>query len=204
MGFGGWMLLTQLGELAIFQSANILIANRFGPGEVPRYAVPAAVFMNIAQLCYLIVQPYWPAMKEASVRRDWEFIRSTMRRTLRIRLAIMAMAAAAVLLFGPAFFQVWSGGQAVPSRTLLVAMSGYYMLVALNGNYVVLLLSLGLVRTKALLTLMAGVCHIAGFFLLARHVGLSAIPIAGAAGVLADCLIARRSASRYVLAHSHQ
>jgi O-antigen/teichoic acid export membrane protein len=198
MAFGSWMFLMQVGDLGIFQSANILIANRFGPGEVPRYAVPAAVFMNVANLCFLIVQPYWPAMKEASVRRDWEFIRSTMSRTLWIRLAIMAAAAAVIVAAGPTFVRLWAGEEAVPTRVLLLAMSVYYLLVAWSGNYLVLLLSLGLVKQKAFLTLLIGATTVAGFFLLTPYLGLSAIPVGGAIGVLADCLIASRITARYM------
>jgi O-antigen/teichoic acid export membrane protein len=198
MGFGSWMFLMQVGDLGIFQSANILIANRFGPGEVPRYAVPAAVFMNVANLCFLIVQPYWPAMKEASVRHDWDFIRTTMSRTLWIRLAIMTAAATMIVIGGPAFVRLWAGDQTVPTRTLLLAMSVYYLLVAWSGNYLVLLLSLGLVKQKALLTLVIGAASVGGFFLLTPYFGLSAMPIGGALGVLADCLIASRITARYM------
>jgi O-antigen/teichoic acid export membrane protein len=202
LNFGGWMFVTQAGDLAIFQSANILIASRFGPAAVPRYAVPASVFMNVAALCFIIVQPYWPALKEASVRGDWEFIRSTSTRTLTIRLAIMAAAAVTVVVAGPPLIRLWAGDVAVPDRSLLVAMSGYNLLVALSGQYVVLLLSFGLARTKALLTLMVGAAHIGGFLLLSPFLGLMAFPVAGAVGVLADCLLAARRTSRYIREHA--
>ena len=200
IGFGGWMFIGQFGELAIFQSANILIAHRFGPGEVPRYAVPAAVFVNIANLCYLMVQPYWPAVREASVRGDWEWVRTALRSTLWPRLGLVTAAALAIILAGPQLIGVWAGEQAVPARSLLVAMGVYYTLVVWSGNYVVQLLGLGLVRAKTMLTLVVGAAHVAGFFLLSPTLGLSAIPVAGSLGVLADCLIASRLASRHIRA----
>lgn len=198
MGFGGWMFVAQMGELVIFQSANVLIANRFGPGEVPRYAVPAALFMNVAALCYLIVQPFWPALKEASVRRDWEWIRQFPARTRAMRIGVMAAASAAMVLGGPALIGVWAGEDAVPSRSLLVAMSVYSVLVAWSGSYVVLLLGLGFVKVRAVLTLLVGATHVAGFFVLSPYLGLSAIPVGGAVGVLTDGLIASWVASRYI------
>jgi O-antigen/teichoic acid export membrane protein len=203
MGFGGWMFLGQMGELAIFQSANILIANRFGPGEVPRYAVPAALFMNLANVCYLIVQPYWPALKEASVREDWDWIRTAMSRTLKIRVAMMASAGGAIVIGGPGFIRLWAGEGGVPDRSLLVALSVYYVLVAWSGNYVVLLLGLGLVRIKTFLTLLVGLAHVGGFFLLSPHFGLSAIPLGGAIGVAVDGFLASRAASRHIREQEH-
>jgi O-antigen/teichoic acid export membrane protein len=202
MAFGGWMFVTQAGDLAIFQSANLLIASHFGPAAVPRYAVPASVFMNVAALCFIIVQPYWPALKEASVRGDWEFIRSTSARTLTIRLAIMTSAALVVIVAGPPLIRLWAGDAAVPDRWLLVAMSGYNLLITLSGQYVVLLLSFGLARTKALLTLMVGATHVGGFLILSPVLGLMAFPVAGAIGVLADCLFGARRVSAYIREHA--
>lgn len=200
LGFGGWMFLGTLGELAVYQSANVLIANRFGPGEVPRYAVPAALFLNVATLCYLIIQPYWPALKEASVRRDWEWIRQFSTRTFGTRMGIMAGASIALVTGGPALIHAWAGPDAVPPRSLLLAMSAYSLLVAWTGSYVVLLLALGFVKVKTLLTVLVGATHIAGFFVLSPYLGLSAIPVGGAVGVLTDGLVASWIASRYMRA----
>lgn len=203
LGFGGWMFMTQVGDMAIFQSANILIASHFGPGEVPRYAVPASVFLNVSSLCFLMVQPYWPALKEATVRGDWEFIRITTSRTLKMRMALMAAAATFIVAAGPPLIRAWAGEETVPNRTLLLTMSVYYLLMTLSGHYVVLLLSFGLVRLKALLTLFVGVSHIAGFLLMWPTIGLSAIPVAGALAVMIECLIVSRAVSRYMEEHAH-
>lgn len=201
-GFGGWMLLSQIGELAIFQSANVMIANRLGPGEVPRYAVPAALFFALTNACYLIVQSYWPALKEASVRHDWDFVRTTMARTLKTRTLLMAVAGTAIVIAGPDFIRMWAGESGVPGRTLLLAMSVYYVLIAWTGNYVVLLLGLGFVRLKALLALSVGASHIAAFFVLSPYLGLSAIPVGGGLAVLMDGLVSRRAVSRYIREHA--
>lgn len=198
MSFGGWMFVVQIGELAIFQSANILIANRFGPGEVPGYAVPAAIFMSITNICYSIVQPYWPAVTEASVRRDWRWIRGAMFRTIQIRTAIIVAAGIGMVLAGPTLIRVWLDSRSVPSQQLLLAMSAYFVFVVWTGNTTVLLLGLGFVRARALMALPVGVAHVAGFLLLSPYLGLAAIPVAGSAGVLLDCAVSTWIAVRYI------
>jgi hypothetical protein len=55
-----------------------------------------------------------------------------------------------------------------------------------------------MVKQKAFLTLLIGVTHVGGFFLLTPYLGLSAMPIGGAIGVLADCLIASRITTHYM------
>jgi O-antigen/teichoic acid export membrane protein len=198
MSFGGWMFIVQIGDLAVFQSANILIANRFGPGEVPRYAVPAAIFMSITNICYSIVQPYWPAVTEASVRRDWRWIRDAMFRTIQIRTAIIVTAGIGMVLAGPMLIRAWLGSRSVPSQELLLAMSVYFIFVVWAGNTTVLLLGLGFVRARALMALPVGFAHVAGFLWLSPVLGLAAIPVAGGFGVLLDCIVSAWIAVRYI------
>ena len=186
MGFGGWMLLNQVAELSIFQSANLLIANRFGPSEVPRYAVPAAIFLSVTNVCYSMIQPYWPAVAEANARRDWAWIRSMMFQTLKVRTGIIAAAGLGMIVAGPFVIGVLAGGHATPGRALLTAMSVYYLLAVWAGNTSVLLLGLGLVRIKAMIAVPVAAMHVGGFFLLYPYLGLSAIPVAGGIGLFLD------------------
>ena len=187
MGFGGWMLLNQVAELSIFQSANLLIANRFGPSEVPRYAVPAAIFLSVTNVCYSMIQPYWPAVAEANARRDLGMDQEhDVSNTQGSHSDIIAAAGLGMIVAGPFVIGVLAGGHATPGRALLTAMSVYYLLAVWAGNTSVLLLGLGLVRIKAMIAVPVAAMHVGGFFLLYPYLGLSAIPVAGGIGLFLD------------------
>lgn len=197
MGFGGWMFIGLMGDLVIFQSANVLIANQFGPARVPRYAVAASVFQNVAALSNGIVYPYWAAFTEASARRDWAWINSVMYRMLKRTVGLMAGAGLVMVLFGRELIRLWAGESAVPETSLLVAMAVYFTLAAWAANNIVLLLGLGHVRTKALLTAWVAVAQLAGFFLLSHTFGVVALPLTAGAAVLIECVIASFVIARY-------
>jgi O-antigen/teichoic acid export membrane protein len=188
MTFGGWMFAGYICDLIILQSANVLIANRFGPGEVPRYAVPASIMLNIAGLCYGVVHPYWPAITEASVRQDWSWIRGTIVRTLRITTMIMAPAAVGLVVAGQWFIGVWAGPHAVPSQALLAAVAVYSLLMVWGGNMSVLLLGLGRIKTKIPITMAVAAAHVIGFIALSPSLGPIAFPVAGSAILLCECI----------------
>jgi O-antigen/teichoic acid export membrane protein len=198
MSFGGYMLIGYIGELIIFQAPNILISNRFGAAAVPAYAVPAAIFLNLTNACYLLVTPYWPALREAGSRSDWTWVRGAFLRTLRLTVGLMAAAALGVALAGRPLIQWWAGQHAVPTQFLLVCMAVYFALMVWSGNNVILLLSQGFVEVRALLMCIVAAAHLAGFWLLAPSFEMAAWPMAGAVGILIEGTTAMWVAFRHI------
>ena len=198
LAFGAPILVGQLGEIAIFQSSSLLIANRLGPEQVPRYTVPYAMFLAAAQVCHAIYSPYWPAFTEAAARGDWCWIRARVSRILRINLAITILACAGMIAAGRRVIHLWAGPSAVPEQSLLVSMSVYFALLAPASVTGMLMWALGLVGRQSVLTLGVGVCQIGGFLLLVPRFGLPALPLAGAAGLFASAALSCVFALRHM------
>jgi O-antigen/teichoic acid export membrane protein len=188
---GAPLVLLQVANLAVMHSANVMIANRFGPAEVPRYSVPFAMFTTAAALCHAIVSPFWPACAEAAARGDHSWIAASLRRTLGRTLGFMAPACLAAALAGRQAIELWAGKDAVPSHLLLAAMSVYFLLVVWSMNYGVVLLGLGAVRVKAALGIFVAGAHIGGFYGFSSWLGTASIPIAGAIGLAVEVTVSR-------------
>jgi O-antigen/teichoic acid export membrane protein len=185
---GSPLLFTQITNLVVIQSANILISNRFGPAAVPRYAVPYSLFSTMLALCYGWLSPYWPAYAEAAGHGDVPWIRHAARQNLRRTLGLLAAGALAVIWIGRPFIRLWAGDSAVPSQPLLFAMALYFMLMACSMNFGMLLLGLGRLKTKAALGIVVTVSHILGFLLLSPLLGVAALPVAGSIGIAFEAL----------------
>jgi O-antigen/teichoic acid export membrane protein len=198
MGFGGYMLIAHVGDLVVFQAPNILISYRFGAAAVPSYAVAASMLLSVATLCYLMITPYWPAFSEAGNRNDWNWMKAAAFRNLGLTLGLITFAALAMVLGGRPFIRFWAGDAAVPSQSLLTWMAIYFVLVVWGGNNSVLLLSLGMAKTKALLICIVALVHVAGFWLLSPALGMAALPIAGGVALLWESLTAWRLARRHI------
>jgi O-antigen/teichoic acid export membrane protein len=189
MRVGGPLFLLQLSDLAILNTANVLIANRLGPSEVPRYAVPFALLSTFSRVCYILAAPYWPAYAEAVWRGDWQWIRGTAARLLGATAGLMALGGAGTLLAGPALIRWWAGGSATPPAALLAWMTPYFLVMVASTTNGILLNGLGLVGVRAYLRVPVGLAHIIGGWWLLPQFGLLAIPLAGGIGFLADCVV---------------
>jgi len=191
---GGAQTLLLLGELTILNSTNPLIADKLGLDRVAQYAVPFSMLMMVQQVSHGLVNAYMAAFSEASARQDWQWIRATFAKSCKKGLALMTVAGAGITLVGPWFITFWTHGKVTPDRTLLAAMSLYFVLKVLSLQGCVLFMALGMNTPKAIVQIFVAAAHILGFLALASHFGLLAIPLAGGAAYLIDALI-----SRYVI-----
>ncbi|HYW45006.1 MAG TPA: hypothetical protein VE959_19245 [Bryobacteraceae bacterium] len=195
----GWpLLLMQIANLAAMQSANVLIAHRFGPASVPRYSVPYAMFTAGSALCYALVAPYWPAYTEALARGDFAWIAKSLRGTLRRTMGFMVPACLAAVFLGRGVIRLWAGPSAVPSQLLMAVMSVYFLLVVWSMNYTIVLLGIGALRTRAVLAVISALAHAGGFFLLCPYIGPASFPVGGCVGVAIEILAGRAVCRRRV------
>jgi len=189
-GVGGWLTLHQAANLAMLYSANVIIANRLGPAAVPQYAVPYALFAVVTSVAWHIVSPYLPAYAEARTSGDLAWIRRRAKQALAGTLAVLALGGAVLVMAGPQGIRVWTGGEVIPTTGLLVALACFALLKACSNTNGVLLVGLGRVKFAGLFYSAVAALYVAGAWFLAPHLGILAIPIAGAAAHLLDASVA--------------
>jgi O-antigen/teichoic acid export membrane protein len=199
-GVAGPVTLQQLGNLTVFYSANVLIANRLGPAAVPQYAIPYALFGILVSLAWQIVSPYLPAYAEASARGDWQWIRRRAMHALWVTLALLGCGGAALLLAGPETIRLWTGGQVKTGTGLLAALACFSLLKAVSMANGVLLVGLRLVKMAAFVSLTVGTVYVAGSWLLLPRLGLIGVPVAGVLAYLLDTAISLPYALRRIRA----
>lgn len=198
MNFGGPLLIIQITEMIIFNSANPMIASRLGVGQVPLYAVPLSMFMLVSNFCNGIARAYLAGYIEACVRKDWHWIQSVTRRIRLQTGALMALAVIAIIVFGPWAIRVWAGRSVVPSTTMLVCMGIYTFLLTLTNTNFVVMLGIGKPRVRAACAIFIAIAHIAGFLILMPRLQLLALPVAGSIGYLGDILVSTIYASYFL------
>jgi len=202
--FGGPLFVLQLANLAILYSMNLLIANLLGAGEVPRYSVPYSLFMIVAGLCYLIVQPYIPAYAEAFRRGDVAWIRRRALKSLAITTGLMATAGLVLVAVGRPLIRLWAGPSVVPETELLFLMTVFSVLLVSAATNGVLLIGLGRVWAKALLQIAASGIFVIAAWAMLPHLGLVAVPLAGIAAFIADPVISLLYALSFIRSRSQR
>ena len=128
---------------------NIIIAQVLGASAVAGYAVTKKLFM-IIQINQFVIQPLWPAFGEAMARKNYNWAKRTLIRTLKFSLSTGLLAALPLLIFGKPIISFWVGPELVPSSALLIGFFFWVFLVNYGGTMSVFLNSGSLVSKQCI------------------------------------------------------
>jgi O-antigen/teichoic acid export membrane protein len=108
LGLGFQFFIIQIAAMVLFTTSNIIITQLFGPEEVANYNIGYKYFSVIAMVHGIIITPFWSAMTEAFVKKDFEWIKKTIKRLEWIGYGLVLVS---VLMFFIANFvyQFWVG-----------------------------------------------------------------------------------------------
>ena len=194
LGTGGMAFAIQLGELAMVQSANVLISNRLGPAQVTPFAVTFSLLYSGMYFVNFLVQPLWAAYAEAWSRGDVVWVRERYRVTLQRVGLLGLLGLGGAIAIGRPLIHAWAGAAAVPSWPLLVCMCVFFLVWILAGCAGVLASGLGLFGRRGVVVALTSGGFVAGSWLLLPHWGAAAIPCVGAVTVGVQGLVAWRLA----------
>jgi len=172
MGLGIQFFLIQLCSIIIFSSSNIIISHLFGPQKVTPYVIVYQYFYIITIVFSTISMPLWSAYTEAYVKKDYVWIKSTLRKMLSLLLPTLFVVVTMIVIAKPFIIYIWIG-QDVGIEMLLVCCMGFYvMLQAWNVIFSWFLNGIGQIRCT-LYTMMAGaLINIPSSIFFAKTLGL--------------------------------
>ena len=133
-------LVLQLAVAVAFTSNSIVIAAMIGPSAVADYAVVSKLFMIPTLLAGLALGPLWPAYREAISRGDIQWVRRTLRRSIRLSLSAAGLVSAVLVVLGLPLIAVWVGTSVEPSFQLILAV-GIWTTLSAVGTAVAMLLN---------------------------------------------------------------
>ena len=166
--------IIQVSVVVLYQSSNIIIAQLFGPEQVTPYNLAYKYFGIIPMFFTIITTPYWSAITDAWVRKDIEWIRTTMN-NLMLVWAIVTCGTVVMLLGSNLFYRIWVGGEvSVPFRLSLV-MAVYVIVNAWNGIFSVFLNGTGIIKLQYLAGIWGMILNIPMAIWLGRHIGVEGV-----------------------------
>ncbi len=116
MGLGATFFILQGAALVVFMTDNLIITKVLGPDEVPAYNISYRYF-NLALVFFtLITAPFWSAFTEAYVKKDFIWIKRTIRRLLGIWGVTFLVVVSMIFLAEPVY-ALWIGEKIeIPTR----------------------------------------------------------------------------------------
>lgn len=169
----------------VFQLAysldNLLVAHALDAGAVTNYSTCARYFSVVTVATTVVALPFWPAFREARASGDQEWLRRAFRSLFVWCLAVASVAATVGCALAPALIPRWSRGTVVPSTALLVGFGVWAVTDTMRIVLSTFLSARGELRIQAFAFSAYAILGSAAKFAVARAIGVSAVPWAGAA-----------------------
>ncbi len=162
--------------LVIFSTDKIIITQIFGPAEVPAYEVAHKYFYLITSAFAIISAPFWSAYTEAYVKREYDWIRKTVRSLIRTW-KFLVLASILLLLISKPFYAMWVPGIEVPFR-LSFFMFLFVIILSWGNIFVIFINGVSKVRLQLIVSTVGAILNIPLSYFFAVNCGL------GTAGVI--------------------
>lgn len=177
MGLGVKFFVIQIAAMVLYQSSNIIIAQLFGPAEVTPFNIAYQYFGVISMIMGTIMMPFWSAFTEAWIKKDFEWIRNSMRKLKKIWVILSALTIL-MLVFSTYIYKIWVGKEIQVPMSISLVMAGYviiYTWSSINGQF---LNGVGKIKLQLIIAVIAGILNIPLAIFLGKQIGISGVLLA--------------------------
>ena len=171
-GIGVQFFIIQLAVICLFSSANILITQRLGPEHVLAYDIVFKIFSIVTMIHGIICAPLWNAYTEAYVKKDFAWLRHTIRKMLKLMVPIGVMCILLVVM-NDWIISIWIRKAVVIPPYLEAAAGMYAFISCLNNVFAIFLNGVGRIKLQMYLSIVSSVVVIPLAWFLMRDMDVS-------------------------------
>lgn len=175
-GLGFLFFIIQIAAIVQFQTANILIAHWLSPEDVAIYNVCFKYFSVLTMVFSIIVAPYWSAFTEAYARMDFDWIRVTVSKTLKIWI-IFSFGGICLLILSPWGFQLWIGDRLEVPFLLSTIMLISMLIISFGSIFVMFINGIGRIRIQTATSFISPVLFVGLAYFFVKTLGIGMIGI---------------------------
>jgi O-antigen/teichoic acid export membrane protein len=159
VGLGAKFFIIQISLVVIQSTNNLLITQFVGPASVTAYNIAFKYFSLAAMLFTIINTPLWSAYTEAYKKNDMQWIKDTLRTTIKIW-GFMVVLVLVMVFISNSVYKVWIG-TSISIPFLVSVLVGLLMLVnSWNSIFLFFINGTSKIRLQMYLTIAAGIINI--------------------------------------------
>ncbi len=183
INIGSQFFVLQLAGLVLFTSANIIITQLSGPGDVTQYNIAYKYFGVPAMGFTVLLTPFWSAYTEAFARGDTAWIEMTFRKLKKI-LFLFSILVVAMVLLADEVYLLWIGPAIQIPFSLSATMGAYVLIVAWSSIFSYFINGIGKIRLQLFIAIIMSITMIPLALFLAGPLGLGTTGV-----ILAICIV---------------
>jgi O-antigen/teichoic acid export membrane protein len=125
-GIGWWFFIIQLGNLVLYQTSNLIIANVLSLEDVSVYNVVYKYFTALFMIISVILNPYWSAFADAYKLNDYVWMKNSLKKLRNIFYAFFVLNAVCIVI-SPFVFKLWLGDSLLIPFSVSWALGVYFI-----------------------------------------------------------------------------
>jgi len=178
-GLGFKFFIIQLAGIILFSTDNFIITQLFGPAEVVPYNIAFKYFGISNMVMSIIVTPYWSSITEAYTKKDFQWIKKSMKNLVIISLIIVGTILLMLLIASPVY-KVWLGNKLDVPLLLNISMAIFFIINTLFAPFTNFINGTGKVTLQFVSLLVTAIINIPLSIWLSRtfYLGSSGVIIA--------------------------
>ena len=159
MGLGIQFFIIQLGLILYYNIDNMVITQVLGPKEVTPYAIAYKYFGVITMVSAIVMTPLWTAFSEANAKKDYAWIKKTVKNMQLICLALVPVSIIMVIV-SPYIYKFWVGEDIEIPMMLSAILAFYTVWNTFRTIFIYYLNGIGVVRIQVYLVLLSGLINV--------------------------------------------
>jgi len=167
---GVQFFIIQIAVIVIFQTDSLIIAHMFSPDAVTPYNIAFRYFGVIIMLFGILMAPLWSAYTEAAAKHDYEWIKLSLKKQLKIFL-LVCLGVVVLWIFARPIINIWMQKEIVFTNGLLLGMALYAVLSVWNNIFSSLLGGLSIIRLGTFVTTITALLNIPLSIYFVKHFG---------------------------------
>ncbi|HCW07928.1 MAG TPA: hypothetical protein DGG95_11260 [Cytophagales bacterium] len=147
LGLGISFFIIQISMLVLYSSANMILTQLYGPAEVTVYNIAYKYFTIGTLVNSLITLPYWSSFTDAYFKKDFDWVRSSMKKLSSMSWMLIG-GQVLLLLLADKIIYLWVGDVVTIPFTLKIVLTLHVVIQLWESPYIIFLNGVSRVRIQ--------------------------------------------------------
>lgn len=168
--------ILQIIAIIYYETNNIIITKILSPLDVTIYNL-AFKYMSILGMGFaIILTPFWSAFIEASVLKDFEWMKEVKRKLYKGFLFFVVLGIILIVL-SPLFYRLWFGNKILIPVQLTVLMGMWQICNMWNSLHSTLIYGFNKIKLQLICSILVGILNVPLTIFLCKKLGLTGVAI---------------------------
>ncbi|MGZ0015676.1 lipopolysaccharide biosynthesis protein [Yeosuana sp. AK3] len=184
MGIGFNFFILQIAGIILFSTDNFIISKLFSPEEVVPYNIAFKYFSILTMIFSMVIAPYWSSITEAYVKKEYDWIKISIKNISKIWLLIPFLLGL-MLILSKWFYNIWIGDKVIIPLTLSISMAFFVLLFTFNSIFVFFINGVSKIKLQLIVSVISMIANIplSIFFAKNLDLGLSGVILASTVAI---------------------